>query len=172
MSVSTTRWCGAMPDVDAGADAVAGAGGAAEPAGPMQDVRIVELAHDAVAWAGRLCADLGAEVIVVGAPGGRLCPALGAEVIGLAPPGAPPSGGYEPFLDDEPGPERSLWWWHYNAAKRGVVADLTSDAASVRALVARADVLLVGEPAGVLEAAGLDWATLSAADARLVMVAI
>ena len=75
-------------------------------AGPLAGVRVVEVAHDAVAWAGRLCADLGAEVIVVEPPGGHA------------------SRRYEPFLDDEPGPERSLWWWHYNASKRSVVLDL------------------------------------------------
>ena len=34
---------------------------------------------------------------------------------------AAPTG---PFVDDEPDPERSLWWWHYNTSKRGVVLDL------------------------------------------------
>ena len=34
------------------------------------------------------------------------------------------SARYGPFLDDVPGPERSLWWWHYNTSKRSVVLDL------------------------------------------------
>ena len=29
-----------------------------------------------------------------------------------------------PFADDVDDPERSLWWWHYNTSKRGVVLDL------------------------------------------------
>jgi crotonobetainyl-CoA:carnitine CoA-transferase CaiB-like acyl-CoA transferase len=107
-----------------------------------------------VAYAGKLLADLGADVTVV------------------EPPGGSPQRTYGPFLDDEPGPDRSLWWWHYNTSKRGVVADLATDGARLRALVAGADVLLVGEEPAVLEAAGLDWPTLSAADPRLVMVSI
>ncbi len=124
--------------------------------GPLSDLHVVELSHEHVAFAGKLLADLGASVTVV------------------EPPGGSAQRTYGPFLDDVAGPERSLWWWHYNTSKRSVVADLrvADDAAAVRRLVAGADVLLAGEAPGVLAAAGLDWATLSAADPRLVMVSI
>lgn len=122
--------------------------------GPLAGVRVVELSHEHVAFAGKLLADLGAEVTVVEPPGGSV------------------QRTYGPFLDDEPGPERSLWWWHYNTSKRSVAADLGADGEAVRRLVAGADVLLEGEAPGVLAAAGLDWAMLSAADPRLVMVTI
>ena len=94
--------------------------------GPLDGVRVVELAHELCTWAGKLLADMGADVIVV------------------EPPGGSPQRAYGPFLDDEPGPERSLWWWHYNTSKRGVVADIDdpADAARVASLVARADVFL------------------------------
>ena len=72
--------------------------------GPWTASRVVELSHEHVAFAGKLLADMGADVIVV------------------EPPGGSPQRTYGPFLDDEPGPERSLWWWHYNTSKRGVVA--------------------------------------------------
>ncbi len=78
------------------------------PGGPLAGVRVVELSHEHVAFAGKLLADLGAEVTVVEPPGGSAQRAFG------------------PFLDDEPGPERSLWWWHYNTSKRSVVADLAA----------------------------------------------
>ena len=42
-------------------------------------------------------------------------------------PAGAPQRTYEPFLDDVPGPERSLWWWHYNTSKRSVVVDRSSD---------------------------------------------
>jgi crotonobetainyl-CoA:carnitine CoA-transferase CaiB-like acyl-CoA transferase len=122
--------------------------------GPLDGLQVVELSHEHVAFAGKLLADLGASVTVVEPPGGSV------------------QRTYGPFLDDEPGPERSLWWWHYNTSKRGVVADLPGDAASVRALVAGADALLVGETSDVLGASGLDWASVSAADPRLVMASI
>src|SRR3954451_20471373 len=113
--------------------------------GPLDGVRVVELSHEHVAFAGKLLADLGAAVTVV------------------EPPGGSPQRAQGPFLDDEPGPERSLWWWHYNTSKRGVVADLgePDDAARVQALVAGADVLLVAGPPADQQAAGLDWATVS-----------
>lgn len=126
------------------------------PTGPLDGVRVVELSHEHVAFAGKLLADLGAAVTVV------------------EPPGGSPQRGYGPFLDDEPGAERSLWWWHYNTSKRGVVADLTTPdgAGAVRALVAGADVLLTAATPDVLDGAGLGWSTLSAADPRLVMVSV
>ena len=79
-------------------------------AGPLEGLRVVELSHESCAWAGKLLADLGAETIVV------------------EPPGGSAQRGYGPWLDGEPGPERSLWWWHYNTNKRSVVLDLASDA--------------------------------------------
>ncbi|HEU4839821.1 MAG TPA: CoA transferase, partial [Ilumatobacteraceae bacterium] len=99
---------------------------------------------------------------------------LGADVVVVEPPGGSPQRTYGPFADDEPGSERSLWWWHYNTSKRSVVADLaTADgAAAVRTLVAGADVFLTAQPPAELAPAGLDWATLGAADARLVMATI
>ena len=45
----------------------------------------------------------------------------------VEPPGGAPQRDYEPFVDDVPDPERSLWWWHYNTNKFGVVVDLDDD---------------------------------------------
>src|SRR5439155_13221697 len=84
----------------------------------LAGIRVVELASEQAAWAGKLLADLGADVVVVEPPGGHH------------------SRGYGPFLDDEPGPERSLFWWHSNTSKRSVVLDLDQpdDAARFREL--------------------------------------
>ena len=122
--------------------------------GPLDGVRVVELAHEHGAWAGKLLGDLGADVIVVEPPGGAAQRRFG------------------PFLEDTPGPERSLWWWHYNTSKRSVVADIERDHDRVLALVADADVLVEAEVPGVLDAAGLGWAAVSAANPRIVMVSI
>jgi len=122
--------------------------------GPLGGVRVVEISHERGAWAGKLLADLGAEVVVVEPPGGSV------------------QRTYGPFVDDEPGPERSLWWWYYNTSKRGVVADLAADRDRLLALIAEADVLIEAEAPGVLDAAGLGWAVVSAANPRLVMASI
>jgi benzylsuccinate CoA-transferase BbsE subunit len=93
---------------------------------------VVELAHDHVAFAGRLLADLGAEVVLVEPPGGH------------------PSRHYGPFVDDVPDPERSLWWWHHHASKQGVTLNLDDpgDVRQLRALLSDADILLEGEMPG------------------------
>ncbi|MDH4146177.1 MAG: CoA transferase, partial [Acidimicrobiia bacterium] len=127
------------------------------PQGPFRDIRVVEFAHERCAWAGKLLADQGAEVIVVEPPGGaaQRC--------------------YGPFAGDDPDPERSLWWWHYNTSKLGVTLDLAgSDADRVRLqeLVAGADVVLDGEDPGGLGRLGVDRDALLAADARLIWASV
>jgi len=117
--------------------------------GPLEGVTIVELAHEHVAFAGKLLADMGADVTVV------------------EPPGGSPQRTYGPFLDDEPGPERSLWWWHYNTSKRGVVIDPTTDGDALAGLIDRADVVLIGG-----ETFGLDPTAVAEANPALVVVAI
>ena len=73
---------------------------------PLAGLRVVELASEQAAFAGLTMAGMGADVIVVEPPGGHA------------------TRSYEPFVDDVAHPERSLWWWHYNVGKRGVVLDL------------------------------------------------
>jgi crotonobetainyl-CoA:carnitine CoA-transferase CaiB-like acyl-CoA transferase len=113
--------------------------------GPLEGLTVVELSHEVCAWAGKLLAELGADTIVV------------------EPPGGSAQRGYGPWLDDEPGAERSLWWWHYNTSKQSVVLDL--DAAGDRerfvTLVAGADILLEAEPPDRLARLGLDYADLA-----------
>ena len=124
--------------------------------GALAGVRVVELARAPIAWAGKLLADMGADVILV------------------EPPGGDPSRNHPPFLDDEPGQDRSLYWWHYHTSKRGVIADL--DAAPgrerFRALVGTADVLLEAEPRHRLGALGLDYRDLNVIRPELVHVAV
>jgi crotonobetainyl-CoA:carnitine CoA-transferase CaiB-like acyl-CoA transferase len=124
--------------------------------GALSSWRVVELSADTTAFAARLLADLGAEVIVV------------------EPPGGSPQRSYGPFLDDEPGPERSLYWWHYNSSKRSVVLDVEDPADRDRLvkLLATADVLLEGEPPGRLPALGLDDDALTAIRGDLVHCAV
>jgi len=122
----------------------------------LDGVRVVELASDQGAFAGRLLAGLGADVVLVEPPGGH------------------PARRYEPFVDDDPGVERSLWWWHYQAGKRGVVLDLDSqgDADRLRELITAADVVLEGEAPGTLAARGLDWPDLHPSNERLIWASI
>jgi crotonobetainyl-CoA:carnitine CoA-transferase CaiB-like acyl-CoA transferase len=127
-----------------------------ELAGSLTGLKVVELASEHAALAGKMLGDLGADVIVVEPPGGH------------------PSRAYGPFADDVEGPERSLWWWNYNTSKRGVVLDLATPggADGFRALVTDAHIVLEGEPPGSLAALGLDHTDLRAEDERLIWVSV
>ena len=124
--------------------------------GALQGLRVIELSSERGTLAGKLFADMGAEVIVV------------------EPPGGDPMRGYEPFLDDEPGLERSLYWWHYNTSKLGVTLDLddSGDRDRFRDLVAGADLLIECEDPGRLAALGLDYSDFAESSPRLVYVSI
>src|SRR5579859_5537538 len=55
---------------------------------------------------------------------GQILGDLGADVIKIEPPGGSPVRSLAPFFADEPGPERSVYWWAYNRNKRGITLDL------------------------------------------------
>jgi benzylsuccinate CoA-transferase BbsE subunit len=124
--------------------------------GALHGLKVVELASEHAALAGKNLGDLGAEVIVVEPPGGHV------------------SRTYGPFADDVEDPEHSLWWWYYNTSKRGVVVDLTTatGVAQLRRLVADADIVLEGEQPGALAALGIDQAALRAEHERLIWVTV
>ncbi|MFI5953901.1 CoA transferase [Cryptosporangium sp. NPDC051539] len=75
---------------------------------------------------------------------GKVLAGLGADVVRVEPPGGAVTRTYGPFLDDEPHPDRSLYFWHHNLGKRSVVFDLDSpaDQERFRRLAADADVIL------------------------------
>ena len=79
-----------------------------------------------------------------GALAGRLLADLGANVIKLEPPGGDPGRWQPPFAGGVAAPDRSLPFLYRNANKRGASVDLhdPDGAARFAALCARADVLL------------------------------
>ncbi len=117
---------------------------------------MVELASEWTAFAGRLLGELGARVILV------------------EPPGGASTRWFAPFAEDEPGRERSLWWWHYQSSKLGVTIDLRdgAGAATFCRLALWADVVLEGTEAGVLRGLGLDHADIRARRPSLIWVSM
>jgi crotonobetainyl-CoA:carnitine CoA-transferase CaiB-like acyl-CoA transferase len=105
---------------------------------------------------------------------GKLFADMGAEVIKVEPPEGEATRTYAPFLDDQPGPERSLYFWHYNTSKLGITLDLTTayGAGIFKQLAARADVIFEDRKPGALAALGLDYHDLEPANPRLVYVSI
>lgn len=122
---------------------------------PLDGLRVIELTSERCALAGKLLADMGADVIVV------------------EPPGGSPMRAYEPFAGDQPDPEGALWWWHYNTSKRSVVLDLdiADGADDFRRLVSTADVVIEAEPLGRLDDLSLNWQRFRSNE-RLVWVSI
>src|SRR5713226_1836608 len=92
----------------------------------LDDVRVLELSAPETMLAGRILADLGADVVVVEPPAG----ASGRRLA--------------QFLDDIPGIERSLTWHALNYNKRGVTLDLpsTDGKAMLRDLATKFDVVI------------------------------
>src|SRR3974377_106244 len=78
----------------------------------------------------------GVRVVEVGNELGEYCgkvlAALGADVVGIEPEGGEATRSYGPFYHDDPHPDRSLYFWHYNFGKRGIVLDLDTSAGQQR----------------------------------------
>ncbi len=96
----------------------------------LDGLRVIEIGDEVSAYAGKLLAGLGAEVIKVEPPQGCSTRQIG------------------PFYEDEPGPERSLFWWHYSIGKRSVTLDLTDSQgqATLLQLLSAADLFLDARP--------------------------
>ncbi len=125
---------------------------------PLAGLKIVELARIlAGPWAGQILADLGAEVIKVESPEGDDTRRWGP-----------------PFIDNPDGSRDAAYFHAANRGKRSVVADFTTPEgqATVRALVADADVVIENFKVDGLARYGLDYASLSALNPRLVYCSI
>ena len=118
--------------------------------GPLLGVRVMELGNFiAGPFAGQLFGDYGAEVIKI-----------------EAPDGGDPMRTWGVCVDDS-----SLWWPIIARNKRSVVADLNdpADLAFVQRLAGECDVVLENFRPGVLDKFGLDYTTLSATNAGIIV---
>jgi crotonobetainyl-CoA:carnitine CoA-transferase CaiB-like acyl-CoA transferase len=122
----------------------------------LKGLRMLDLADEKGAVAGKIFADMGADVIKVEPPDGcstRRIP---------------------PFLDDTPGPDRSLYALAYHAGKRSVTANLDSGdgRALVTQLAAKCDFLVESHPVGYLDSIGLGYEELARGNPRLIYASI
>ena len=126
------------------------------PALPLSGYRVVDLAGPMGVYCGKLLADMGADVIKV------------------EPPGGDPMRDIGPFIDGRPGPDRSLYWLHFNTNKRSVTVDIgtTEGAAALRDLALSSDVLLETGPPGYMDTLGLGYESFSAESPGLVYASI
>jgi crotonobetainyl-CoA:carnitine CoA-transferase CaiB-like acyl-CoA transferase len=124
--------------------------------GILSDLRVLDLADEKGLPCTKFFADLGADVIKVEQPGGD------------------PARARPPFAQDQPHPERSLYFLHWNANKRGITLDLEAPdgQALFHQLARTADVVIETFNPGTLARWGLDYEALAAIQPRLIMTSI
>lgn len=127
--------------------------------GPLAGLRVLDLAGESGVFAGRMLAELGADVIRVEPPGG--------DGIRRRPPfldGPAPSGSAR----------ESLHHLHFNAGKRGITLDARTPRGIevLRRLAAVADIWLETEAPGVMDALGLGCAALAEVNPALVYASL
>ena len=83
----------------------------ATPTGPLTGYRVLDLGGPLSLHCTKLFADMGADVIKIEAPAGD------------------ESRRVPPFKDDQPHPEKSLYFLHFNTNKRGITLDVENPTA-------------------------------------------
>ena len=122
----------------------------------LSGFRVLDLTDERGFLAGKILADLGADVVKVEAPGGD------------------PGRSVGPYLGGVCDPERSLRWLALNTSKRGITLDLdrSEGAGLFRRLAASTDVVLESSSPGTQNARGLSFESLRADHPGLVGCAI
>lgn len=118
--------------------------------------RVLDLTDAKGFFCGRMLADFGADVIKVEIPGGDIARKIG------------------PFYKDIPDPEKSLYWFLYNANKRGITLNIeTSDGQELfKRLVKTADFVIESFNPGFLDSLGLGFSALSEINPRIILTSI
>ncbi len=124
--------------------------------GALAGLKVLDLSNFRGQLCGRMLADMGADVIKVEPPGGDEARRLG------------------PFVDGHPHRDRSLFFWFYNLNKRSLTLDLKHPRGAdlLRQLARGADLIIESFAPGTMDAMGLGWETLHAANPALILLSI
>lgn len=124
--------------------------------GMLSPYRVLDLTDEKGLLCGKLLGDLGADVIKIEKPGGDKARSLG------------------PFYNDDPNPERSLFWFAYNTSKRGITLNLdTADGREIfKRLVKNTDFVVESFPLGYMDSVGLGYSELEKLNPGVIMVSI
>jgi len=124
--------------------------------GALSVYRIIDLTDSNGAYCTKLFADLGADVIKIEKPEGD------------------PGRNMPPFVDDIPHHEKSLYFLHRNAGKRGITLNLeTADGRDIfKKLIKKADALVDNSSPDYMPELGLEYAALKKINPGLVMASI
>jgi crotonobetainyl-CoA:carnitine CoA-transferase CaiB-like acyl-CoA transferase len=127
-----------------------------KPEGMLNPYRVLDLTDEKGLLCGKLLGDLGADVIKIERPGGDPARKIG------------------PFYDDEPDPEKSLFWFAFNTSKRGITLDIETAAgqATFKKLVETTDFVIESFPPGYMDKLGLGYSALEKVNPGIIMVSI
>lgn len=99
---------------------------------------------------------------------------LGVDVIKVEPPGGDKARMIGPFLDDSPHPERSLYWFAYNANKRGITLNLQIEKGReiFRRLVNKSHFVIESFQPGYMDKIGLGYRALMEINRSIILTSI
>ncbi len=119
-------------------------------------VKVIDITEERGLYAGKMLADLGADVIKVEKPEGSKARTTG------------------PFKDDVPGPENSLYFLNFNTNKRGITLNLDSQTGRdiFKQLIKRADILVEDAEVGRMQSLGLDYPVLRELNRGIIMTSV
>ena len=122
----------------------------------LSGIKVLDMTNESGAFASRILADLGADVILIEPP-------QGGRIRNLAP-----------FLDNKKGIERSLYHLHHNANKRSLILDISNDndLKVLKKLASEIDIIIETFAPGELAKFGLDYNTLKKINPKLIYVSI
>jgi crotonobetainyl-CoA:carnitine CoA-transferase CaiB-like acyl-CoA transferase len=105
---------------------------------------------------------------------GKILGGLGAEVIKIEPPNGDRGRDIGPFLNDKPGPNRSLSWIAFNVNKKSITLNLEKEEGKkiFGKLVKSADFVIESFKPGYLNELGLGYEDLNKINPGLVMTSI
>ncbi|MEE8413171.1 MAG: CoA transferase [Dehalococcoidales bacterium] len=127
-----------------------------ESSSVLSGLVVLDLTENRGLYAGKMLADLGADVIKIEKPVGSEARRIG------------------PYKDDIPGPENSLYFINFNTNKRGITLNMEGPEGRdiFKQLVKRTDILVEDSEVGVMQSLGLDYPSLQELNPSLIMAAV
>ena len=123
---------------------------------PLEGYRALDLTDDKGFLCGRILGDLGCDVIKVESPGGDSSRRIG------------------PFYRDIPDPEKSLYWFAYNANKRGITLNIESEDGKeiFKKLAKKVHFVIESYPPGYMDSLDLGYSSLSQINPAIILTSI
>ena len=105
---------------------------------------------------------------------GKILADLGCDVLKIEEPGGDPGRLHGPFYQDTPDPDKSLYWWAFNANKRGITLNIErpEGRALFLRLAEKADFVIESFAPGYMDEMGLGYRELGKLNTGLIVTSI